>query len=780
MNKGSMTISQLYSAHQGKISDKWTRYLSEYDFLLNDLRDKPIRLLEIGIQNGGGLEIWADYFKNGQKFIGCDINPDCAALRFDDSRIAIVIGDATTELTQKEILLHSPDFDIVIEDGSHRSGDIIRAFLRYFPNIVDGGIFVAEDLHASYWNEYEGGLFAPYSSISFFKRLVDILNSEHWGVRRNPADLLKVFQEKYEVEVDAEILEHIHSVKFVNSLCIIRKSQPSENKLGLRFIAGSISTVSSEMVPLLGSSLVPPSQDANRWATRVLPAEEELLEREQEVQTLSERISMIEQESKILRDRLILAEQDNRSLNSELDEIHRGRAWRMIESLWRFRSALLPHESGREKLLKFLFRPIRYYQTRGKLAQPKTESTAPVPIDIPGARISSDVELNETSEVDDRQAPYIGSLPVFITPFVHPRLNILLNGINSNQPFGRSATALVFSSILAEKFGYDLRIVTAEDPKNKQYFHEILGSNNISWERNVEFLTINPKISKAELPVGKGDIFLATNWWTAASIVNVFDNHKIIYLLQADERENQLQGEQLRSWLGKLQNPQIKFVVKTRALFQHLVSDGFENVQKNGLWFEPSWPERLFNNDQDRPDNRKNLFFTVSGNSESLVDLGMDAIDAAVTQGIFDPGKWNFYLASRLPRRNNNSQSLFLRQYQDIGWEEYLSLVRRTDLGFCLTVSDYLQPDFHPLDMIASGVVTVTNWNGSDIVSKNLVHCNIQKDAMTQALANGVALTQNPGLALQNFGENKLQNDWQVAFQEVLLSMKSWGENVFK
>ena len=51
------TLHQLYSKHNGKVSDKWSLYLMEYDRLLNDYRDKPMRLLEIGIQNGGSLEI---------------------------------------------------------------------------------------------------------------------------------------------------------------------------------------------------------------------------------------------------------------------------------------------------------------------------------------------------------------------------------------------------------------------------------------------------------------------------------------------------------------------------------------------------------------------------------------------------------------------------------------------------------------------------------------------------------------------------------------------------
>src|SRR4030081_1710029 len=79
------TVEQLYKEHNGRVSDRWSSYLPQYERILNEYRDKPVRLLEIGIQNGGSLELWAKYFPNAQKLVGCDINPDCARLSYEDS-----------------------------------------------------------------------------------------------------------------------------------------------------------------------------------------------------------------------------------------------------------------------------------------------------------------------------------------------------------------------------------------------------------------------------------------------------------------------------------------------------------------------------------------------------------------------------------------------------------------------------------------------------------------------------------------------------------------------
>src|SRR4051812_35132651 len=118
---GSESLFDLFNSHSGKVSDKWELYLREYDRLFLDFRDKTFRLLEIGVQNGGSLEIWAKYFPNAAAIVGCDIDPLVGALTYDDPRISVVVGDAAQDATVATIVAHAPQFDIIIDDGSHRS-----------------------------------------------------------------------------------------------------------------------------------------------------------------------------------------------------------------------------------------------------------------------------------------------------------------------------------------------------------------------------------------------------------------------------------------------------------------------------------------------------------------------------------------------------------------------------------------------------------------------------------------------------------------------------------
>ncbi len=329
------TLKQLYEEHEGKVSDKWSLYLTEYDRIFSEYRNRPVKILEIGIQNGGSLDIWTKYFKSGERFIGCDINPDCSRLNYEDPRVSLVVGDANTDSVQKEILGHCSEFDIIIDDGSHISSDIIKSFARYFPCILDGGVFVAEDLHCSYWQEYEGGLYDPFSSISFFKALADIINFEHWGVDKSRDELLNGFRSKYDFAITDELLERIHSVVFINSVCIVRKTLPQDAVLGSRYIAGEVESVVEGHDDVRGNTLKAIPQINNFWSMRDVAPAEELIDH---LQALSDSESELDQLNKQINQQInqlnkTIAKRDAqlKAIQITMDEMQQSISWRIAE-----------------------------------------------------------------------------------------------------------------------------------------------------------------------------------------------------------------------------------------------------------------------------------------------------------------------------------------------------------------------------------------------------------------------------------------------------------------
>lgn len=271
------SLEALYARHHGKLAHKWSGYLTHYERNLAAWRDKPCQMLEIGVQNGGSLEIWADYFPIAQKIVGVDVDQRCAQLQFPDPRISLVVADACSPDGCARVTDICPEFDLVLDDGSHRSGDIVRAFCRYFPKIKEGGLYAAEDLHCSYWQEYEGGLFDPRSSQTFFKHLADLVNSEHWAAPVPKRNLLRDILEHYHADLSDADIDSIQSVEFANSLCFVRKASCSRNLLGPRLIAGSSALVNADPLTQLPTHSTPLNQIDNPWSQFAHPPADELM-----------------------------------------------------------------------------------------------------------------------------------------------------------------------------------------------------------------------------------------------------------------------------------------------------------------------------------------------------------------------------------------------------------------------------------------------------------------------------------------------------------------------
>jgi hypothetical protein len=287
-------LKDIYAAHVRKVSDKWTIYLDEYEEKFAKYRDIPVKILEIGIQNGGSLDIYLEYFSNAEKILGCDINPNCHKLEYLSKKIDVIVGDANSKQVKEGILSHGK-FDIIIDDGSHTSFDIVNNFCNYFDSLKLGGLYVIEDLHCSYWDGFDGGLFHPISSMTFLKKLVDIVNYEHWGLPLLREHLLTNFSSSFGVSFDKLPLSMIHSIEFVNSLCFIRKADSVKNEVGPRVIAGNESLVEPPHPEAYDQIIRSPSQQENFYANRTYLPENELVECYNEIQLLQARIKVLEE-----------------------------------------------------------------------------------------------------------------------------------------------------------------------------------------------------------------------------------------------------------------------------------------------------------------------------------------------------------------------------------------------------------------------------------------------------------------------------------------------------
>jgi cephalosporin hydroxylase len=111
-----------------------------YDAEFIKYKDKPIKLLEIGIDGGGSIKMWKDYFP--QATIYCtDINGN--SLRsVEDLGVIAICADAYNADFAKNFT----DFDIIIDDGPHTEASQLALLDLYLPKLNAGGVLVIEDI----------------------------------------------------------------------------------------------------------------------------------------------------------------------------------------------------------------------------------------------------------------------------------------------------------------------------------------------------------------------------------------------------------------------------------------------------------------------------------------------------------------------------------------------------------------------------------------------------------------------------------------------------------
>jgi len=249
MNKQT-TLRDLYLEHKkGKVSSKWESYFTIYERHLEGLRLKRLNMVEIGVQNGGSLDLWSQYFPFAQ-ICGIDVDHRVSKLVYETNRISVLVGAASSKEVISKVQANFPNgLDIVIDDGSHRSKDTVYNFVNYFHLLKPGGLFIVEDMHAGYWHEFGGGINEPLSCIGFFKNLIDLINIEH---SRDTFNLDDLFGKYFPQGVKPVCLktQSIAAITAYNSVFIIEKaSDRLEPKLGSVVIVGREAIVNDKVSP---------------------------------------------------------------------------------------------------------------------------------------------------------------------------------------------------------------------------------------------------------------------------------------------------------------------------------------------------------------------------------------------------------------------------------------------------------------------------------------------------------------------------------------------------
>lgn len=203
-------------------SDKWEHYFEIYDHLLKHLYDTDINFVEIGVQNGGSLEIARNLFGSQSKIIGIDIDPSCKHLETAGVASKIIIGSQVEDRCLNELIDVTAEIDVVIDDGSHIQSHMIATFIKLFPHVKQNGIYIIEDTHTNFSPEHQESFFG-IGLYDYFKGISERLNIDYLDSSKRRGLYKTQREDRVNDPRIIDITHDIFSIEFFDSLIAIKK-----------------------------------------------------------------------------------------------------------------------------------------------------------------------------------------------------------------------------------------------------------------------------------------------------------------------------------------------------------------------------------------------------------------------------------------------------------------------------------------------------------------------------------------------------------------------------
>jgi O-antigen biosynthesis protein len=350
------------------------------------------------------------------------------------------------------------------------------------------------------------------------------------------------------------------------------------------------------------------------------------------------------------------------------------------------------------------------------------------------------------------------------------RITVVTDSLSADNIFGGVATAVILATLWANRTGRELRFVTRHAPNSFGGLEALARVTGIRPERDASLEYVGREHGH-HLPVAEGDTFLTTSWWNTAELLPVVPAKRISYIVQEDERQFYPVGDYSLRAADAMNHPDLTIAVNTQQLLDYLVDDGLVNMASTAVAFEPSV---TYFRTQDRvltSSGRKKLFFYARPHHpRNLFDLGMEALDRAVSTGILPSSEWEIHLlGNHLPRLTFSDGSR-PTAHAPLGWPEYRDFLSQVDLGLSLMASPH--PSYPPLDLAVSGSVVVTNqWRGKrdlSAVSERLLMVPPTVEDVVEGLAAGAGIVSAAGSTPFSAPDSIVTRSWAENLEHVI------------
>ena len=224
------SLYEMFSTDPEVKAHKYEHYFPVYERYLEPYRNRPVSMLEIGVDRGGSLKLWKNYLGPHAKIHGIDIKPECAS--YAEQNVEVYIGSQADRSFLDEILKKMPPLDIVLDDGSHRASHQVTSFETIYPRMKSDGVYIVEDLQTSYWPRFgrrffHRGRFYRNGFVDFARAKVHALNSFHHDEKS--FGLFGIPRDERSIEAAADPFARLtRSISFYDSMVVFERAETPE------------------------------------------------------------------------------------------------------------------------------------------------------------------------------------------------------------------------------------------------------------------------------------------------------------------------------------------------------------------------------------------------------------------------------------------------------------------------------------------------------------------------------------------------------------------------
>jgi hypothetical protein len=174
---------------------KWHHYLPLYEKYLMPYKNKSVKMLEIGVDDGGGLSLFKKFLGEKSKIYGIDIKSPPKEIHRNVGKVFIGSQDDTKFL--QKVFDKVGKIDILIDDGSHVINHIKTTMEFSLKYINDGGIYIVEDLHTNYFRFWNNNKFVSHDFFQFIKEIIDDIHVDFHNKELNHPEVSKYVNSVY-------------------------------------------------------------------------------------------------------------------------------------------------------------------------------------------------------------------------------------------------------------------------------------------------------------------------------------------------------------------------------------------------------------------------------------------------------------------------------------------------------------------------------------------------------------------------------------------------------